>query len=144
MQHSAFILCVVWNETWGWYWSTQLLCAFTAHAWADGFVHAWADCQLFGRVELKAAGVSLFRQDCDVFWNCASCKAFSIQSQIQSRSLSGFVRLCHVFLASWNTTSAEIITSIINKLMFLRIDQSTIHPPFSPYRKVQWPGRQLS
>jgi hypothetical protein len=34
----------------------------------------------------------------------ARYKAFPSQSQIQSRSLSGFVMVCQVFSAFWNTT----------------------------------------
>jgi hypothetical protein len=72
-----------------------------------GSAHSWAGCQLFKRIELRESvlsAVSVIGQDCDeVFWHYNKNKAFSIQSQIHARPLSGFVMYCQVFSASWNT-----------------------------------------
>jgi len=96
-------------------------CQPRSKAWADGFAsfasgsaHAWAGILPtrrqtvigFRRVEFKGisiVAVSVIGQGCDdVFWH--PNKSFFPQSQIQSRSVSGFVMLCHVFWAIWNTT----------------------------------------
>jgi hypothetical protein len=71
----------------GWY----LVDPFTL---VRGSARAWADCHQFRRVE----------QSHKIAMMClALYKAFFRQSQIQSRSLSGYVMVCQVFSAFWNT-----------------------------------------
>jgi hypothetical protein len=66
-----------------------------------GSVHAWADRQQFGRVELKGSvrGVKQSHKIAMMRFGILN-KAFSISIVV----LSGFVMLCQVFSAFWSMT----------------------------------------